>query len=401
MDKKNNSNNLAILLWLGLGLFVIAIVVNLILGLCGVVNTVDQGIAGIFGFGVIISALIIIFIIPLLEEFAFRFWGRDKKVAYIIDIILIPVLVYFITTTWYVALAVLAMLLAIFIFLKEKKKFVAMTIVTVAVFSLLHLKGCGFTVQGLLCITQMAGLALLCTYLCVRYSFWWACGAHGINNLLAFSLLLIPIRISTDSCNLKISPLFGSTYDVISEQDSGKVIKGDMTLIAYTMAIEQHSGDNPMEQKTFYRVLREGQAHSSNYTLRITPQDPGAPIDYQSAIKALESNGFLHIDTTYESKILLSLEDENLLLTEQKGANSTLEELIEEIRLQYNAPVLPDEGLNCKIPIKLNFGELHRQHTLDECNAYLMRTYGLALDKLEHSRAQIITFKSPSSDTSR
>lgn len=396
METKGKLKNYRLLLWLGLGLMACSIIINLILSVCGIPNSIEQGPFIFFQRDIFIGICMSVFIVPLVEEFVFRYWGEDTKAAYLIDSTLIPFIAYLVTGTWYISAIALVVFLAITFFLSGGKKFYSMTATTVLIFTFLHTYCNDFhNIHTIFNITYYVGLSLLCTYIYAKRDFWWATLTHSASNLIIILITLIPTTISSDNSSIKIAQLPTDICQSAPQDNNCTEIEGSLDRIMRTIAyrIDKQTSDDPMHKSTFYRTTFADQINHGYYTLHITPQTPHTQIDYTDVTNCLKEAGILRIDTTYENILLLKLENESPLNSEHTDALHTVAQLITYIRNNYGVPLIPGNGLNCHYPINLDWEKLDELTSLEACKKYIAHTLGLSMTELDHSRAQVITFR--------
>jgi len=126
---------------------------------------------------------------PVMEEFAYRFWGKGKEFAYIVSAIGIGLFAVLSMDIWSILLAVLC-ILPMFLIKNDRKKKLVTIISTSVVFALMHISGfSGFSAYLVFGIMAIFGMALVMSYIVINYRFIYSVALHVLNNSLA---ILVP-----------------------------------------------------------------------------------------------------------------------------------------------------------------------------------------------------------------
>ena len=127
---------------------------------------------------------------PVMEEFAFRFWGKGKLYAYIVCAAAMANFVLLMLNVWFIAFAALCIVLFFVIRDQHRKRQVSI-ITTSVLFAAMHLSGYStFSIASVIGILQIFGMALVMCYVVINYRFIYSVAIHVLNNSLA---LLLPL----------------------------------------------------------------------------------------------------------------------------------------------------------------------------------------------------------------
>lgn len=125
---------------------------------------------------------------PVMEEFAFRFWGKGKLYAYIVCAAVMANFVYLTLNIWFITLAALCIVLFFVVRDQHRKRQVSI-ITTSVLFASMHLSGySSFSIASVLGILQIFGMALVMCYVVINHRFIYSIVIHVLNN--SFALLL-------------------------------------------------------------------------------------------------------------------------------------------------------------------------------------------------------------------
>ena len=125
---------------------------------------------------------------PVMEEFAFRYWGKGKLYAYIVCAAVMANFVYLTLNIWFITLAALCIVLFFVVRDQHRKRQVSI-ITTSVLFASMHLSGySSFSIASVLGILQIFGMALVMCYVVINHRFIYGIVIHVLNN--SFALLL-------------------------------------------------------------------------------------------------------------------------------------------------------------------------------------------------------------------
>ncbi len=256
---------------------------------------------------------------PVLEEFAFRFWGKGKLYAYIVCAAVMANFVLLTLNIWFIAFAALCIVLFFVIHDQHRKRQVSI-ITTSVLFAAMHLSGYStFSLASVIGILQIFGMALVMCYVVINYRFIYSVAIHVLNNSLA---LLLPLffmgteAISGDNFegelrNMKLDEakelMYEQWNEQLSEKDSVFVIYyGELPEIVaniYAPAVGEGLPSNG-ELRIFYP---DNTYLWTKYVLDIHIDTGGANSD--DIVKALIKTGRLKSDTTMVPALEVSIAD--------------------------------------------------------------------------------------------
>ncbi len=126
---------------------------------------------------------------PVMEEFAFRFWGKDKRYAYIVSAVGMLLFAVLGLNAWLIVVTALSVLPMFLIKDSYLKKLV--TIITTSVcFALMHISGFGgFSADLVFGLVNIIGMSLVMCYVVINYRFVYSIAIHVLNNSVA---ILVP-----------------------------------------------------------------------------------------------------------------------------------------------------------------------------------------------------------------
>ncbi len=151
----------------------------------------------------LVSFLLIVFILPLIEELGFRAWQLHPKIFSFLSVII--VVVYFYAYTSHPLSVILAVPL-LYLFMKKDKKSIRVgTIMLISLlFALLHLKNFSNVYSQLVGVTTLFGFSLILNYLTWRFSIVWAFLLHMLNNGVAIFVNKQEHKIQTNEFTIKM-----------------------------------------------------------------------------------------------------------------------------------------------------------------------------------------------------
>ena len=408
MRRKFSDTKFRWALWLGIGLFLGAMLANGILSWLDI-SSVQQssGYSMIENQGYFVSFLLIVLLAPALEEFVFRFWSRGTNGAYITTMVLVPLMFMLSTFNWVASLCLLVALLLAYFLTRGDLRMMMFMIVTALGFGLAHLYTfTDLNAAAVFSIVEIIGLAFMLSFLAVNYGLLWAILGHILNNLIAFVMILLPMNFETEHYNVTLRPIGDAKggYQLDEYVGDSLIIKADAELAAIVMMDHQAAIDglNGMERSTYYRrgvdmanvgeiklMDKVQEAMLPSYTMTIVPKDTNMKTNYHEVLNGLEKNGFLKLDTTYGAMYVLEVENNLFVSASNEECKSTLNGLIVDLRLRYKLPVLPGEGIDMDTPINVNY-EILRNMSFEECEQYLKKL-GIVLKKVDGEYVKMIT----------
>lgn len=385
-------------LWLGIGLLVVGMIG---LFLCPPIVRANGVTSSLFVYrslaGTLAYLIIAILLLPVVEEFAFRFWGVGRIYSCVVCIVLQGVLYWFMLGWVYALAVVVANGLCIWLLRNSNLYIPVMATLTTITFALLFVPYFTlFDISSVLSILGLVGLGLTATWLTLCSSFAWAIVLHIVlAGLGMWGWYSNSITFRDGNTQLTLQPhmvLFNTVTPIeprASVADELR-LKGTLPQIATYMLFEQGMHDADEDYAMSPTLINISAACDQTYRMTL----PGNT-DINAAIRLLENKRLLHSDTTYVPVWRLQIKDSSLL-NSMYDSNSrwTLRDIILILR-NNSMPVMPEQGLNIYMHIKFDMDELHSflNDGMNAINAYLHQNYGLVLEEQEHDRMQIISFK--------
>lgn len=306
---------------------------------------------------------------PVIEEFAFRFWGIGKKYAYIISLIGI---VFFTATTFMnITVSIVSSCICAYIMFfirNESLKNVLLVCCTSLLFAIVHITGFShLSWTTVLQLFQILGLSMVSCYLVMNYRFIYGCCLHVSNNLVGICLPLIlsptTATFSDDGFTAEISRVsvfetnghqvtpFSLEFNPLEIHDTNTntvSFFGELPEIAYM--ITSKNWDTILN--TMYVAKPDNSSFWSrhkyvvHYTNSINKKN-------ESLIRGLLKNSTLRTDTTYEFAYIVDICDIGKFNKKDSinGFEQPLSFLINHLREYYGIPFILEKGINESAPV--------------------------------------------------
>lgn len=378
------------MIWIGILLWISGVVG------CSILSITTQTLhivpCPLFPIGFVANFILLIIITPIVEEFLFRSWALGKPVFNIVISASLSGFFYFIFGKWYLSASLLVAILLMAFLLKDKVRFICLSIITSLLFAYMHIYSIDkITLEIVFVSFQFVGLAILCCWLVYNKGLLYAIGLHSLINLLSFAMMMIPTTTTIGKDSYSITPLFENSYAVKEEVADGIIYRGQLPLVAAIMATDQLLDDKIdfTRCNVFYRLKIE--KVNIPVKLYIKKQSENEKIDRIAILKTIQDGGLLKSDTTYEPLIFMELHNNNLLLQPHQGDSTTIGQVVRDLQIHYKIPVNISSSLNGNCQILFPF-EKFQTDSLNEIKEYLSNEYGLELWESNHAYAQIITF---------
>lgn len=254
---------------------------------------------------------------PVMEEFAFRYWGKGKLYAYIVCAAVMANFVYLTLNIWFITLAALCIVL-FFVIRDQRRKRQVSIITTSVLFASMHLSGySSFSIASVLGILQIFGMALVMCYVVINHRFIYSIVIHVLNNSFA---LLLPLffmgseAVSGDNFKgeLRYMKLYEAAelmYEDWSEDSTTTTFYGELPEIVNNIYNCSYSYTRPSdgELQIFY-------ADNSYLWTRcvLDIQVDTGTCDPDDIVNALIKTGRLKSDTTMVPALEVSIADKAL-----------------------------------------------------------------------------------------
>lgn len=347
-------------------------------------------------------------LVPILEEFLFRYWIKSKKQPLTLALFTAMGCYVAVCTFWWLGVGGVLVSLLLYYLFKDNPhtKTLALMFATSLLFALAHITGFSeLNADSALIIIELFGLALVACWLVYNLNFWWACLLHVANNIFALLMILLspvtllytPTEINFEKplYSASLRPGSGSLMGCEYINDSTLVIKGPLPKIALLL-VEKFNPDvisgtySPKEffkKGADYNYKREPHW---NYTLMFHDTIP-----YHHApqiVSDLANHSPLWIDTTYEYMYVIGIENHEILNKTTGDITNTLMGLADLIRVGYDLPVVLEKGTNEFYPVKYDFDLFSASYDIDQLSHILSEKLGLFIYKSTVHKIQVVTF---------
>lgn len=259
------------------------------------------------------SLLIIGFLIPCLEEVAFRFWAiRRWRWAGYISALGIGVVTYLYWGFWG-ALATTAVVAAITLAVKtEHTRLFILLLLTSLLFAILHFDNYGnLELRNIFAIFNKLGLALIASWLVLNRGFLWALLLHVANNGLVVLLIAFPLG-DTDIQGLSINSGEGWTvFAHCLEEDEPRY--ANLTPV-YTGTMASIGTDLLRMADSNATVRPDESEHHWEMVLYIGDETVGAgddtmQVNPHALLREMEQNGWIKLDTIGLSPVEIAVSE--------------------------------------------------------------------------------------------
>ncbi|MBR0072300.1 MAG: CPBP family intramembrane metalloprotease [Bacteroidales bacterium] len=297
---------------------------------------------------------------PVMEEFAFRYWGKGKLYAYIVCAAVMANFVYLTLNIWFITLAALCIVLFFVVRDQHRKRQVSI-ITTSVLFASMHLSGySSFSIASVLGILQIFGMALVMCYVVINYRFVYSIVIHVLNNSFA---LLLPLffmgseAVSGDGFTGELRPMQPQEakdfmYETWTEDTVSRTVcyYGELPEMADVL-MDETSVPSLGELRIFYA---DNSYLWTRYVLELH-YDTGGYYGVD-VVNALVKTGCLKSDTTMVPALEVSITDRHLYNsklpdsselfyldtaadgTQHRESFWTLWEFLDYVSVSYNLP---------------------------------------------------------------
>lgn len=246
-----------------------------------------------------------VIVAPLTEEYAFRSWQKkENRKRWVVPVFFLFFVVFSTGNYWLGGFALLFLILYWIWFPKISTWHIVF--VTTVIFALLHLPEEDYATRDFyILLTGYIGLALIFTWLRLRYYLWMAILGHALWNFTVLFLL-----------NAGDFPLKSTTYDLSTTRDTIRITQ--LSALTWEPSISTSSGQRPgqvsISRGTKEDLLRPAFPASDDvlfvfrttpfafYSLEIRPvataREKGSPTAATQLITMLQ----VSLDTTYARK---------------------------------------------------------------------------------------------------
>lgn len=356
-------------------------------------NPILEQISSLNGWLFLIAAVVIA---PILEEFSFRSWAINKKWTKYLSLVASSAFLFSINP--YVSIVYFLAFLSAVLLLKNKPKtmLISLAIISSIGFVLAHFKNLELSVF-IISIPTYLSIALLLSYVAIRFKFRYAILTHSIYNFTIFLIggFIIPFgdTITLNEGNYKgtLTPISGlnSKYSNNAYGGYGANINRKMLPEIVSMLYF----DSPYTIKTYPMFY-------SFYDLKVKTNDTKNKIDLQQLNQEIIRKTNIKIDTILEEREAYNIEIVDLEKFEQNIIDTSIEYdikkhlylkyLLKTISNHYEIPLNIDQKYY-DIILKDNnkFLFFNNQSTLKKTIIDLEKHYGISL-KLKKSKVKTI-----------
>ena len=400
-----------IILWIGAASWLVSAFTRIVLSFCGYEITGQDVLIDTLGLekntlyvGVMLIAAGCV--APIMEEFLFRYWIKSKN--RVITLVLFTVMsgyVAFNTFWWLGAVGfIFCMLLGYFLRKRSNFRTIFLMFSTSLLFSVAHITGFSqFSLDMVLCMTELFGLGLVLCWLVYNVGFWWSCLLHVVNNIIAILIVMLtaasssaapsPVNFDTTLYSVSLQPISEECIDFREVNDSTVVVKGNLPVIAFNL-VQRFNPDiiQGSYSSTEFFKIKLTRKKKTCWECSIIFHDT---IPYRHApflVADLAQRSNLKIDTTYENMYVLGIEDVSKVNRIDENTNKNLAELVEDIRIKYDCPMVLEKGTNEYYPVYYEQDIFSYPYEMDMLIPILSERLGLFVYKSDVHKIQVVTF---------
>ncbi|HNV82542.1 MAG TPA: CPBP family intramembrane metalloprotease [Tenuifilaceae bacterium] len=325
---------------IGILVFIAGVLLNIFLGVNSTNSHPQVGfIQKLFNLPLLLFILIILVIVPFVEELIFRYWTKKKKHSIIFSFFAISIFAYLYTQNIFLTLTVAAFSLYSFIILlKNKDKTMPSMITTSLVFALAHFDKFSLTIHAMAMFATLLGLALILSYIGLRKKFYFCIITHGAYN----SLALLPIMIPTNS---DIIFFKGESFDANIQKASPFNSKGNSIISKDTIRYVDYLA-KLVTQLTNYNndtIYKTNIKDFSKYVLCVQSKE-GRYININELHKKLVEIMHIQSDTSFVTPTVIRINTFDFLTREEPHKmRTTLFSFVEQLREVFDLPFVLEE----------------------------------------------------------
>lgn len=305
-------------LWWGLGIMVLCLAILIIDDIGSTGDPSSSGMEGpmidmlymlIYKLGIWPIVIYIGIIGPIIEELCFRLWGNGKSWTGYISVVLISL--WGASIAWWIALIALGAGIAIMVIYDNErtKRLFALMLFSSLMFALVHIgnyDASGSLPMFLIAILHKFGMGLVASYLVINHNILWSMGLHILNNGILAALMGVGFNaaankvttIETDDFRLTMQPAL-TQNQVPDGYECGWLNDS----VFYHIGAPDFSAEliygyhyiNPSQDSAYYTI------HSSDDSyypqMKIKMELLNGSQDYNAAIRAIEKEGLIALDT--------------------------------------------------------------------------------------------------------
>lgn len=305
-------------LWWGLGIMVACLAVIVIDGITNMGSATNDDFGGpfmdalykiVYHFGIWPMVIYIGIIAPIYEELVFRLWGNGKNWTGYTSVVLMAL--FLMGIAWWVAPIALAAGIAIMIIFRadRTRRLFALMLLSSLLFALAHIANYDSSQNlpmFLVSVLHKFGMGLIASYLVINHNLLWSMGLHILNNGVLALLLGVGFNhvanettvVETEDYRITMQPVLTKsqmpdTYTTGFPSDS---VYTDIVCPSYAAQsmIYMDCQGNPTAVAAISAEWR------SYPMMNIKVEMLGESHDWSAAVRAMENEGWIAIDTTAE-----------------------------------------------------------------------------------------------------
>lgn len=351
----------------------------------------------------IVTLVVISVLIPIIEEFAFRFWGIKKKYAFVISLLFTTVYTILIGNT-ILAIVVFIVLGILFFLVKENELLLIIT--TSIIFSLLHVNGFStVNIRTILSLINIFSFAVILCCVTIKYHFVFAVGIHIVNNLIAVSPKITLSKIkednsmyyrtlqttfSTNDYSISLRPITDENNYIDQTYDSIQTISFAGSLcnfVEYIQILDTNKTINSV-----YKIDKSIKNLLPDYVITLNYKITDT-LNYNNILNDVFLSIFSRCDTTYGTTYSLNISDFSKLNNNKQYDKISLRELAMRLESFYGIPIILDDDVNEKYPICIADDLFVKNKTLKGLKDLLIESYGIELSQINHCKKMVIEFR--------
>lgn len=322
-------------LWWGLGIMAACLAILVIDGMTDMGNTTNDDYGGpfmdalykiIYQFGIWPMVVFIGIIAPVYEELVFRLWGNGKNWTGFTSVVLMAL--FTLGVAWWVAPIVLAAGIAIMIVLRgdRTRRLFALMLFSSLAFALMHIGNYDSSQNlpmFLVAVLHKFSMGLLASYLVINHNLLWSIAVHILNNGILALMLGVSFNkvanettvVETEDYRITMQPVLTKsqmpdTYTTGFPSDSVYTDIVCPSYVAQSMIYMDCQG-NPTAVAAVSAEWR------SYPMMNIKVEMLGGSRNWSAAVRAMENEGWIAIDTTADRLFIRNTYDPlESLLTE-------------------------------------------------------------------------------------
>jgi len=287
-----------------------------------------------------------IIVFPLLEEIVFRLWTIRKRFAYIVSLIGISLIIFQISNSFLIfALTALILFLSFFWI----KNTIVIAVITSIAFALMHYGNIDSSL-GLINLLPYFGLALILSFIGLRFKFFFCVLAHSAYNLIAMLPLIFFSNQNTSSIQFENDTYTAelTKVPIFSSIEHKNIINHDTIDVIATLP-ELIPNITPFNNEVIYtsNVTSLNKYHLSAFS------KPNKEISIEQLSEDLQKKANIGSDTIIIKAHVISLNDSVSEPPNNHGL-MTLYDLVDYLRMRKDLPVKLSQNISSNKTIRFS-----------------------------------------------